>query len=1155
MGRFHSPTFDALEERALLAVLTGADEPPALVASPLASGGDISSRSLMASSAAAQANAALLPLYTDFVEGDVATNVVGRYIFYNNSQYDGNDPRANSKDAFAIAPDKTALLPGQTAGFANYTGYSRGINGIIVDIAGTSGTPTLEDFQFRVGNSADPSAWLSGPTPSAMVVQSGAGSGGSTRVIFTWLDGAIADSWLQVTVKATARTGLAADDVFYYGNLAGDSTNTPGVAVVTLTDRSAMLNYFASGANAVSITSLYDHNRDTEVNGLDEAIALQVGRRLTLFTAPEAPDVVLPLRQQPVLFAPGDYGFHNFFSPTMVRAVDGSILVFAEARATEDDYSPKVIGLRRSYDGGVTWTPVQRVVDVHHIPSAYVGNLAPIVDEITGEVVLVYSFSNSRVFVTRSADHGITWTTPVEVTSSVKVTVFGNPNPGAFSSRAWGWYATGPGHGIQIKNGPYAGRLIVGSDHRYTVDVSGPSWSHVIYSDDHGITWHLGGGLDPTHAVNQFSNESTVVEASDGSLYMSIRINNGSNRRGYSRSYDGGATWSDMVIEPSITTLPMQGSLLRLNEDTILFSAPNTRDLAREQISVWRSSDDGATWSAAKAISFDYVTYSDMVVVDENTVLFAYSASHTDVKGWHYIKLARFDLDWLLSDAPYEFTWNFNEEAAGAQANIRGTSIFDASPWEIRSAARANSEAEAPTYVAGRHAGDSALALTEGSDAVQLTAPDIHALHFLGEEDFTVQLTLRTTDTDGVLIGSDPALNNWSLKVVDGYLQFATISNAASSTTTSTVPVNDGQWHQVVAIRNAASRRLSLYVDGVLSEVPLPTLPAIDLKSNAAVTLGAYNDGSEPLTFQIDVLRITRAVVPEGDFLTEQYVSPPRFSGPAYPSDAPSTLAGLKLWLPAYDPTRYFTAFGQADPMPLAPVAGDATQSALDASGNGLRVSVKNNFREVLYSDDNEVGASWLHGNNFVESGLGDEWIVENPQNAGVGNFDFVQNTGLFTLSMFVKPASFGSGYMTLFDTGEAGVANSGFTFRLFNDGSLGLVISADSTFRINSYTAGGLVSTDSWYHVVVVGQGVDQPVTYYVTPVTAASVVAYPSSEVIGGADGAYPTDATHALSIGALANTGMAGFHGNMVDQAIYDRPLTPAEVQQLFDYTKKI
>jgi len=43
------------------------------------------------------------------------SSVVGRFIFYSGSSFDGNDPGINANDDNSIATDKTALLPGQTA--------------------------------------------------------------------------------------------------------------------------------------------------------------------------------------------------------------------------------------------------------------------------------------------------------------------------------------------------------------------------------------------------------------------------------------------------------------------------------------------------------------------------------------------------------------------------------------------------------------------------------------------------------------------------------------------------------------------------------------------------------------------------------------------------------------------------------------------------------------------------------------------------------------------------------------------------------------------------------------------------------------------------------------------------------------------------------
>ena len=129
-----------------------------------------------------------------------AATVVGRYVFYNNSRYDGYQPAANSLDDAAIAPDKQALLPGGAATSWNYTSYSRGLNGLMVDISGLTGEVQLSDFKFRAGDDNNPAGWAVAPSPSSMLVRPGAGTGGSTRIEFTWPDSAIRNEWLEVVV-------------------------------------------------------------------------------------------------------------------------------------------------------------------------------------------------------------------------------------------------------------------------------------------------------------------------------------------------------------------------------------------------------------------------------------------------------------------------------------------------------------------------------------------------------------------------------------------------------------------------------------------------------------------------------------------------------------------------------------------------------------------------------------------------------------------------------------------------------------------------------------------------------------------------------------------------------------------------------------------
>ena len=216
--------------------------------------------------------------------------VADRHVFYNNSTFDGNNTAADAADDDAVAPDKEALRPGQLATAANYTSYSRGINGVMVDVLNLpDDQPPLAaaDFTVRVGNgNTNPDNWAAGPAP-LVSVRRGAGAGGSDRVTLVWPDNAIRKTWLQVTVASNTRTGLAAADVFYFGNAPGDTMNGTDAFAVNSQDVARTRN--AQRKPATTIQSLFDHNRDGRVNTQDVAVSRNNQRlKLTRMTAPGA---------------------------------------------------------------------------------------------------------------------------------------------------------------------------------------------------------------------------------------------------------------------------------------------------------------------------------------------------------------------------------------------------------------------------------------------------------------------------------------------------------------------------------------------------------------------------------------------------------------------------------------------------------------------------------------------------------------------------------------------------------------------------------------------------------------------------------------------------------------------------------------------------
>ncbi|MBN1764508.1 MAG: hypothetical protein JW860_04560 [Sedimentisphaerales bacterium] len=201
------------------------------------------------------------------------SQVCARHIFYNNSSFDGDEPLANPDDDNAIAPDKTPLLPGETATFANYTSYSRGINGIMIDIYDLPGVPTETDFLFKVGNDNNPDSWTAAPAPADITIRPAPGLNDCDRITIIFPDNAIQKQWLQVTVLATPNTGLQDDDVFYVGNAIGETGNSTADASVNAIDIGLVRDNPSNFLNPAALGNTYDFDRDQNVNALDAGFA------------------------------------------------------------------------------------------------------------------------------------------------------------------------------------------------------------------------------------------------------------------------------------------------------------------------------------------------------------------------------------------------------------------------------------------------------------------------------------------------------------------------------------------------------------------------------------------------------------------------------------------------------------------------------------------------------------------------------------------------------------------------------------------------------------------------------------------------------------------------------------------------------------------
>ncbi len=339
------------------------------------------------------------------------------------------------------------------------------------------------------------------------------------------------------------------------------------------------------------------------------------------------------------IFRAGEGGYDTYRIPALIVTTKGTLLAFCEGRRNSaSDTGDIDLLLRRSVDKGKTWLPVQTIADMG---TDTIGNPTPVVERKSGAILLLMTrnpgtvterqINNERsyraarsVWISRSRDDGATWSEPVEITAQTKLA-------------DWTWYATGPGNGIQLRSG----RIVIPCDHNLHGDDA--KYSHVIYSDDRGETWKIGG------IAEEKTNECAVAELKGGSLVLNMRSYHGRNRRAIQRSQDGGLTWSKLEFDDALIEPVCEASLVSANpagkrpDDRLLFSNPAAK--TRSHMTVRLSVDGGRTWQASRLLYEGPSAYSSLAVLPDRTFGMLYERGEKNAH--ERIVFARFDVGWI----------------------------------------------------------------------------------------------------------------------------------------------------------------------------------------------------------------------------------------------------------------------------------------------------------------------------------------------------------------------------------------------------------------------------------------------------------------------------------------------------------------------------
>lgn len=335
------------------------------------------------------------------------------------------------------------------------------------------------------------------------------------------------------------------------------------------------------------------------------------------------------------VFKSGEGGYACFRIPSIIQTNGGTLLAFAEGREgnCRDNYDVDIV-MKRSADGGESWEPLQLIWEDSTNTCSYP---VPVVDRESGRIVLFSSWSlgedefesifrsegkdTRRIFIFYSEDDGKSWTPPKEITRDIKLP-------------EWDYYGIGTGSGMQIKKGKHKGRMVAAAYHS-RFDGETIFRSHLVYSDDGGLNWKIGGITPETG-----TSECEVAELSDGSLMLNMTVRSHRVKaRSIAYSRDGGLTLDDQQLDYNLYGPFCQGSfdsfVDKNGETVLLFSNPRHR-FAREDMTVQYSKDAGKTWEIAELLFEGYSANSDLIVLNDGTTACLFECGRV----WPYDGLA-----------------------------------------------------------------------------------------------------------------------------------------------------------------------------------------------------------------------------------------------------------------------------------------------------------------------------------------------------------------------------------------------------------------------------------------------------------------------------------------------------------------------------------
>lgn len=297
-----------------------------------------------------------------------------------------------------------------------------------------------------------------------------------------------------------------------------------------------------------------------------------------------------------------DGEYDNYRIPGIITTSNNSILIYYECRKSDSDWAEIDIGMRKSVDGGDTWSDLHILI---YGKGKTVNN--PIMFSDKDKILFMWQEEYSRTFSMCSYDDGETWEDFMEHTIDTKTEQYD-----------YTVIACGPGHGSVLRSGRYITPVWMCSNHE-DLESHHPSVVATFYSDNKGENWALGEILQDDKLID--ANETALVETKSGEVILNIRHCNEEHYRIIARSKTGVDNWYDIQFDKALPD-PKCAAGMVSDGETIYFS--NCRDnTERNNLTLTKSTDDGISWS--HGILVDSVAgYSDLALCQDGTELYVF---------------------------------------------------------------------------------------------------------------------------------------------------------------------------------------------------------------------------------------------------------------------------------------------------------------------------------------------------------------------------------------------------------------------------------------------------------------------------------------------------------------------------------------------------